>query len=506
MSTNNESSFLNDSSQFLTIPVVERFFSDTLTPIEIFHSLKDDACFLLESKDDLSSWSRYSFIGLSPFLMLYEENGTYYAENKNERLFIGSTLQEVYDRVVAHLKVKVPQVELPFSGGAVGYVGYDAVSLFEKVPEHRERKAAFKRVYLQFCKTLLAFDHVKKELTVIEYVRLKGNESEAQKIEQLHKAKQQINTLTSRLNCPNDGLPVQNLIPHVESDVFEQVTSNYEKADFLKDVEQIKEYIRAGDIFQAVLSQRFSRDITVSGFELYRMLRMVNPSPYLFYLVADGVEYIGSSPERLIQIQDGHLEIHPIAGTRKRGATQSEDDALGEELLNDEKERAEHFMLVDLARNDIGRVSSYGSVQTPVLMELTKFSHVMHLITKVTGEIASTVTPLDALMAAFPAGTVSGAPKIRAMEILNELEPTTREAYAGAVCYIGFDGNIDSCIAIRTMIKKGNTVHVQAGAGIVADSVPEMEYEETQNKARALLETIERAETMFSTKGEELHA
>ncbi|OEH93449.1 anthranilate synthase component I [Bacillus solimangrovi] len=501
MTSTQYSTFLETSNHYLTIPVVDHFFSDTLTPIEIFQSLQDEACYLLESKDELSTWSRYSFIGLNPFLILFEEDGRFIATMKDEQIANTTTLQDAYTTVIKKLKVKVPELELPFSGGAVGYIGYDAISLFEKVSPHPKDTAQNKRVYLQFCETILAFDHVKKELSLVHYIRLAGDEGEAEKENYFHEAKQKIASLIEKIEQSPRLPSVQHAMPAIEEDAFNGVRSNYEKEQFLKDVERIKEYILAGDVFQTVLSQRFSKEVTVSGFELYRMLRMVNPSPYLFYLKADNKEYIGSSPERLIQIQDKHLEIHPIAGTRRRGANSDEDRALGENLLQDEKERAEHYMLVDLARNDIGRVANYGSVETPVLMELTYFSHVMHLISKVTGTLNEEVSPLDALISAFPAGTVSGAPKIRAMEILNELEPTVRQAYAGAICYIGFDGNIDSCITIRTMTKEGSTVHVQAGAGIVADSVPENEFEETQNKARALLATIQQAERMFSTKG-----
>jgi len=250
-----------------------------------------------------------------------------------------------------------------------------------------------------------------------------------------------------------------------------------------------------------VLSQRFSLPIRITGFQLYRMLRKINPSPYLFYLQTSDAEIVGSSPEKLVQVQNRKIEIHPIAGTRRRGRTKQEDALLAEELLHDPKERAEHYMLVDLARNDIGKVAKYGTVKTPVLMEIGKFSHVMHLISKVTGELKDDVHPIDALLSAFPAGTVSGAPKVRAMQILNELEPTARGVYAGTVAYIGFDGNIDSCIAIRTAVVKDGYAYVQAGAGIVADSIPELEWKETRNKASALIKAIELAETVFAKGG-----
>ncbi|MGA9288324.1 MAG: anthranilate synthase component I family protein, partial [Anaerobacillus sp.] len=239
--------------------------------------------------------------------------------------------------------------------------------------------------------------------------------------------------------------------------------------------------------------------------DLYRVLRIINPSPYMFYLKMNNVEIIGSSPEKLVQVQDGKIEIDPIAGTRKRGRTDQEDQQLAEELLHDEKERAEHYMLVDLARNDVGRVATYGSVSVPQLMDIGRFSHVMHIISKVTGVLSHQFTSLDAVVASFPAGTVSGAPKVRAMQILNELEPTSRSIYSGAIGYIGFDGNIDSCIAIRTMVIKDGTAYVQAGAGIVADSIPENEWEETRNKASALIKAIQVAESIFDKREEQLN-
>jgi anthranilate synthase component 1 len=260
----------------------------------------------------------------------------------------------------------------------------------------------------------------------------------------------------------------------------------------------VKEYITAGDVFQTVLSQRFQVPITIKGFDLYRVLRFVNPSPYLFYIKLNDCEIVGSSPEKLIQVTNGHLEIHPIAGTRRRGKTKDEDQKLGDELLQDEKEQAEHYMLLDLARNDIGRVAKYGSIKVPMVKELHYFSHVMHLVSKVTGVIRDNVEPVEALLASFPAGTVSGAPKVRAMQIIQELEPVARNAYAGTVAYIGFDGNIDSCITIRTAILKDQTAYVQAGAGIVADSVPELEWKETINKASAVIKAIQLAEKTFS--------
>lgn len=498
MSQYNLSSFLEDTKEYLTIPIVKRYFVDTITPIQIFQNSQENASFLLESKDEASPWSRYSFIGLTPFLYVEESGGEFHIKNKiKETVLTANHFREAFRLCMEMLKVKTPQLSLPFWGGAVGVMGYDSISTFEKVPEHTKNDLKLKRFSFMFCETMIAFDHDQKELTIIQLVRLTGNESKNELTHLFSGVHEKIDSIIANIfdsRLKNEGL--QALEPMSAVD-FSDVVSNYEKADFLRDVKKIKEYIKAGDIFQAVLSQRFEIPISVKGFDLYRVLRMVNPSPYLFYLKLDEYELVGSSPERLIQIEDGHLEIHPIAGTRRRGRSKEEDDALAKELLADEKERAEHYMLVDLARNDVGRVAQYGSVRTPVLMELGRFSHIMHLISKVTGQLNPAIHPIDALLSAFPAGTVSGAPKIRAMQILQEMEPTARNVYAGTVAYLGFDGNIDSCIAIRTILVKDKKAYVQAGAGIVADSVPELEYKETINKASALIKSIKLAEKMF---------
>lgn len=501
-----KSSFLRDAEQFATIPIERRFFVDTLTPIQLFQQLNDEAVFLLESKDDGSPWSRYSFVGMNPYGFLTEEDGTFrfYDQLTGHSLEAGG-FRSVFDKTIAFLKTKPFETPVPFYGGAVGCIGYDAVSLLEPIPEHRNNDLGLRKFSFLFCETVMAFDHVDKELRVFHHVRLTGSETDEEKAVRYEKANRKIERILSMVN----QAPKSRNLFYASTDSkdvdFSRVCSNYEKSKFLSDVERIKTFIRQGDIFQAVLSQRFQVDIQVSGLDVYRALRVVNPSPYLFYLKIDGVEVVGSSPERLVQVQDGRVEIHPIAGTRKRGATKEEDNALAEDLLQDEKERAEHFMLVDLARNDVGRVAKYGTVKTPVLTEVGRFSHVMHLISKVTGELAKGKTPIDALLASFPAGTVSGAPKVRAMEILQEMEPTARNLYAGAVGYLGLDGNIDSCIAIRTLVIKDGTAYVQAGAGIVADSDPLKEWEESRNKAKALIKAIEAAEEIFADEGEAIN-
>lgn len=492
--------FLADSTNFKTVPVVSRYFADTLTPIQIFQQLESEATYLLESNDEQSPWSKFSFIGLTPFLYLTEEKGRYLVSTETEEIFAGESLKQSFEEAIRYVNVKpLEDLAIPFRGGAVGFVAYDAVEQFEPVLQ-KAGGSDQRKVHLIFCQTIIAYDHNKKELFVIELPRVTDDR---EKNEQIYFASvDRIEMLVQKMLTQEKQARLISP-PNQTTEVdFAKVRSNYEKEKFLADVIKIKEYIRSGDVFQAVLSQRFEMDITVTGLDIYRVLRMINPSPYLFYIKMKDVEIVGSSPEKLVQIQDRHVEIHPIAGTRPRGKSKEEDERLAKDLLQDEKERAEHYMLVDLARNDIGRIATYGTVKTPVLLEIGKFSHVMHIISKVTGELREDVHPLDAFVSSFPAGTVSGAPKIRAMEILKEIEPTSRGIYAGAIGYFGYDGNIDSCIAIRTLVIKNNKAYVQAGAGIVADSVPENEYEETRNKAKALLKAIEVAEEMFGKAGE----
>lgn len=496
------SSFLTDAKEHKTVPVIHQFFSDTITPIQLVQQFGDDAVFLLESNDEQSPWSRYSFIGLEPYLFLKEMNKTYYLEDlEGNRLCEADTFVDVFLEALSYVDVKQTDVPIPFRGGAVGYVAYDAIESFEPSLAS-EAPAKQPAIYFSFCKKMIAFDHHAKELFFIDFRRVGEGESENTKIfeQALQDAEQAIAKLTIQPIVHQFLKPLADV-----SDVsFEQVRSNYKKEKFLQDVETIKAHIEAGDISQAVLSQCFEIDVTVPGLDIYRVLRMVNPSPYLFYLRTDAGEIIGSSPERLFQIEDGHMEIHPIAGTRKRGKTQEEDDQLAEELLQDKKEIIEHEMLVDLAREDLGRVAEPETIETPVLKVISRFSHVMHIISKVTARIRSDVHPFEAFTSSFPAGTVSGAPKVRAMEILAELEPTKRGIYAGAIAYLGFDGNIDSCIAIRTMTLKNGVAKVQAGAGIVSDSVPEKEFEETENKAKALIKAIQLAESLFQQMEEEI--
>ena len=493
----NISTFLQTASQFRTIPIVRRFFADTLQPIQLFMALRDEAAFLLESGDDMSPWSRYSFIGVRPFMSIESDDGKqFFVKEQQQVLACTGTIQEAFAVMQQHLHVQLLSLDVPFRGGAVGYISYDFISSIEKIPYHAYNDLQMKIVHFVVCESLFAFDHVKKELLLIHYVRVHETDDEAKRVEKYEAACRTIDELARKMvhGCDEQA---HMMFDRNISVSFDRVHSNMDRQTFYEAVKNIQSYIASGDVFQTVLSQRFAIETSIDGIELYRLLRLLNPSPYLFYLKLGAEQIVGSSPEKLIQVRNRELEIDPIAGTRRRGKDEREDRALMNELLHDPKERAEHYMLVDLARNDIGRVAMYGTVRTPQFMQVGKFSHVMHLISKVTGTLRQDVHPLDALIAAFPAGTVSGAPKIRAMQIIQELEPTARNIYAGAIAYIGFDGNIDSCIAIRTSVLKNKVAYVQAGAGVVADSLPELEWKETRNKASALIHAIQLAEHVF---------
>ncbi|PWA12369.1 anthranilate synthase component I [Pueribacillus theae] len=496
-------SFLHASKSYTTVPVFERFFLDMITPIQIFQKLKENACFLLESKDSESPWSRYSFIGIDPFLILKEEENRFVARKKNGEVFTEhDSFREALNNTMKMLNPKPVGIQLPFSGGGVGYISHDGITEFEKnIDPHPENDLNITRFHFAFCEMILAYDHDQKELIVVSNVFVEEKDDETKRKLKYDLAKEKIKlTMDCLLESEAAPFPLFQMPEETSEVSFEHVRTNFEKQDFLNAVEKVKAYIAKGEISQAVISQRFDLDLTVSGLDIYRVLRVINPSPYLFYMKIDDFEIVGSSPEKLVQINGKHIEIHPIAGTRHRGKTEEEDKQLAQELLNDKKERAEHIMLVDTAKEDIGRVAEEGSVQVPDLMYIGRFSHVMHIISKVTGKLADDAQPVDALISAFPAGTLSGSPKKRAVEIIHEIEPLARNLYGGAIGYIGFDGNIDSCITIRSVFIKDQKAYVQAGAGIVADSVPEREWEETRNKAKALIKAIEIAENLFHKK------
>src|SRR5439155_239339 len=397
-------------------------------------------------------------------------------------------MQNLRATMARYKAVKVPNLP-PFTGGAVGYFGYDMVRTIEDIPNTGIDDLGIDDAVLMFFKTVLAFDHLRHQIHIITNIILEESQTSIE--DQYNEAVKEISRIESLLRAPLE-VPAST---KVAGDVV--VRSNFDKKDFLNAVVKAKEYIAAGDIFQVVLAQRFEVDLPTTPFEIYRALRIVNPSPYMYFLKMPDVTIVGASPEMLVKIHDRNVEYRPLAGTRPRGATEAEDEKLGEELLADEKERAEHIMLVDLGRNDLGRVSKYGTVRVEDLMFIERYSHVMHLASTLKAELRSDVDRWDTLMACFPAGTLSGAPKVRAMQIIDELEPTKRGVYAGTIMYVDFSNNLDSCIGLRTLVVRGNKGYIQAGAGIVADSVPESEYTETVNKSRALIRAINLAKGGF---------
>ncbi|MGE5299536.1 MAG: anthranilate synthase component I, partial [Acidobacteriota bacterium] len=371
-----------------------------------------------------------------------------------------------------------------FFGGLVGYMGYDMVRFFEPIQEAKKEGLGLPDFFFMLTDTMLIFDSLRQKIQVLSNAHIEDKSP----AEAYREAELKIEEIIAKLRAP---LVLGNTVPSGKSN---GVRSNFTKPDFLRSVEKSKEYVMAGDIVQVVLSQRFERDSAVDPFDVYRALRVINPSPYMYYLDIGEAMIVGSSPEILVRLEDGRIVLRPIAGTRKRGGTEAADKALEDELKKDPKEIAEHIMLVDLGRNDVGRVAKIGSVRVSELMAVERYSHVMHLVSNVEGELRDGLDAFDVLAACFPAGTVSGAPKVRAMEIIEELEPTRRGPYAGSVGYFSYSGNMDTCITIRTLIVKDGKVYVQAGAGIVADSEPEREYVETVNKAKGMIKAVDMAE------------
>jgi anthranilate synthase component 1 len=469
------------------VPVCKEVVADLLTPVSAFLKIAEDAdyAFLLESVEGGEHVGRYSFLGKDPFLILRARGGRTTIERggavtESDRPFI-----ETLRRLMADFRSPFVPGLPRFTGGAVGYLGYGAASWFEPVLGDlgRNEDGADDAGFMLF-DTVLAFDHVQHRILIIANARITADEDLASlyqfacaKIEFLER---ELERNLSRPERPSSsGL---------------EVAPQQTRESFEASVRTIQEHIAAGDVFQAVLSQRLDATTAAPPFDVYRALRHINPSPYMFYVRMGREAIIGASPEMLVRVEGRHIETHPIAGTRRRGRTEDEDRRLADELRRNEKERAEHVMLVDLGRNDIGRVAEVGSVRVPQFMTLERFSHVMHLVSRVEGTLAADRDRLDALVSTFPAGTLTGAPKIRAMQIIGGLEPSRRGLYGGAVGYLDFAGNLDFCIAIRTISMKDGHAVVQAGAGIVADSLPAAEYEETQDKARALLQALEMAD------------
>ncbi len=484
--------FLALAAQGTVVPLVKTVMADLLTPVSAYLRIERQAerAFLLESIEGGEKIARYSFLGCAPHTIVRARGNHVAVERADgtKETQERPMLDVLRDLMHRHQPVKLPGLP-PFSCGAVGYFGYDAVRWFERLPDAAKDDLDIDTAVVMFFANILAFDHVKHQIHIIVNVFTDGEQDGAALRDKYIAACSEIAKLEASLAAPVEPpLSARRTEPL-------QIRSNMPKGSYLAAIEKIKEYIRAGDAFQVVFAQRFETDITVHPFQIYRALRVVNPSPYMFFLKLGGEETVlGASPEMLVKCEGRQLEYRPIAGTYPRGATEAEDNQFAEALLHDEKERAEHVMLVDLGRNDLGRVAEYGSVKVADLMFVERFSHVMHLVSSLKATLRADLDCFDAFAATFPAGTVSGAPKVRAMEIIDELEPTRRGAYAGSVLYFDYSGNLDSCIALRTMYARGNRAYIQAGGGIVADSVPETEFQETVNKSRALVRAIEMAE------------
>ena len=481
--------FIRRSESGNLVPVYREILADMETPVSAYKKIaRGKYSFLLESVEGGERLARYSFVGTDPF-MVFKSKGRDVQIVERWRadkihLEDGQDPLHILEDLLARYKW-VDDPELPrFCGGAVGYIGYDTVRFFEDLPSNTIDDLDVPDCFFVFTDVLVVFDHLKHRIKVVCNPEVGSDPGTTYDL-----ATEKIDEIVKRLHetvLPPD-LHEQKEYREVEPE------SNMTKQQFEEMVEKGKEYISAGDAIQIVLSQRLQVPLETEPFNVYRALRSLNPSPYMYYLAYDDVKLIGSSPEILVTENNGVVTNRPIAGSRPRGKSEEEDIALGKELLADEKERSEHIQLVDLGRNDLGRVCKYGTVQVDELMVIERYSHIMHIVSNVRGELADGKDQFDVLRAAFPAGTLSGAPKIRAMEIIDELEPTRRATYGGAIGYFGFSGNMDTCITIRTMLVKNGVAYIQAGAGIVADSVPETEFQESMNKAGACLKAIELA-------------
>jgi len=471
------------------VPVYRRLLGDTLTPVSAFHKL-DAGPFasLFESVIGGEKVGRYSFLAADPFLWIEARQNevTVTSASGTQTFNSPDPLSELKRRVDAIRSATLDELP-PFTSGAIGYAGYDVIRYSEHLPDAPHNDRDLPDLSFAFFDHMVVFDHVNKTNVVIAMARLDRFPGDLKAA--YEDAKRRVDEIVERLEQPGETLPPADIQPGGMPSI--KYRANFTQADFEDAVRKCVEYIRAGDIFQVVISQRLELDIGCEPFEIYRTLRVVNPSPFMFYLRTPTVTLVGSSPEIMVRVVAGRVTVRPLAGTRRRGATEEEDRRLAEELLADPKERAEHVMLVDLGRNDVGRIARYRSIELTDVMTIERYSHVMHITSNVTGELAEGRDAFDALRACVPAGTVSGAPKVRAMQIIDEIEPHRRGPYAGAVGYVDFNGNMDTCIALRTLVVQNGKVYVQAGAGIVADSVPSEEYQETLNKARGLLKAIE---------------
>lgn len=471
-----EEDFKKYKRKKFVFPVVMEINGDELTPINIFYNIKGNNKFLLESAENGTKWGRYSFIGANPYLSIltYGKN-IRILKNGSELMFEGMAFD--YINKLLKINYQLFGLNIPFTGGAIGYASYDIIRQYEKLPDKNFDEINVPESYFMFYKSFICYDHFKHKILIIYNVFPDDAADYEEIIEKINMLYEEIKSGNSYHELP-------------QPDENKKIYYNFSEKEFCSIVEKAKDYIRKGDIFQVVLSQRLTVKTSSKPFDVYRRLRSKNPSPYLFYIDFDDFQIIGSSPESLVNVSGNIVTTNPIAGTRPRGKNDIEDKKLMEELLSDEKERAEHVMLVDLGRNDIGKVSEFGSIKVERFMDVDFYSHVMHIVSKASGKLRKEYTCFDALASCLPAGTVSGAPKVRAMEIIDELENVRRSFYAGAIGYFSYNGNMDMCIAIRTILFKGQNAYIQAGAGIVYDSIPELEYRETLNKAMALKEAL----------------
>lgn len=460
------------------IPVILEMNVDFMTPIGLFHSLKGKKKFLLESAECGKSWGRYSILGCNPALSIKSYGDEIWIDDGKKVDKVKGMVLDVVKEYAGRYEMPFLHHELPFFGGAVGYVGYDVAMQYYNIPSCNMDSLNIPDAFILLYKEVLVYDHFTHHAFIMHNV-LPGDEESYEDI-------------CKRLLNVKDGIISERIYAFEPASADKvEFASNFDKEGFMEIVNQAREHIELGDVFQVVLSQRYMAQARIKPFDAYRKLRTLNPSPYMFYIDFDDFQIVGSSPESLVKVQGKVVTTKPIAGTRKRGRTREEDMILKEELLKDKKEMAEHIMLVDLGRDDLGKVCRFGTVRVDKFMEIEMYSHVMHIVSTITGEINEDKDCYDALYACLPAGTVSGAPKPRAMEIIDDLENVKRGVYAGCVGYFDFSGNMDMCIAIRTIVFKDGYAHVQAGCGIVYDSIAEREYEETENKAQALKEVLQ---------------
>lgn len=483
--------FKEVAKNYNVIPIYKEILLDVDTPLSVYYKIhsKDKFNYILESVEKGEYVGRYSFIGSSENFYLRTKKNTVEIYKKGQ-IEYKSTKDPIFEikNLIKDFKPYKDENLPPFWGGFVGYIGYDIVHFYEPIPDIKSDNIKVPDIYIFLSDEVIAFDNLTNKIKIIVSAFI----DEKKDLESIYNnAIMKIESIENKLYSPLE----EKRLSLKEKDVdLTKWTSNTTKEDFIKAILKAKEYIKEGDIIQVVLSQRFKKTLKAEPLDIYRAIRVINPSPYLFYLDFKDIKIIGSSPEILVTVKDGNILTKPIAGTRPRGKDVEEDKKLMTELLSDEKERAEHIMLVDLARNDVGKVAERGSVKVDRFMYIENYSHVMHIVSDVSGRLKEGLHPLDVLKSVFPVGTVSGAPKVRAMQIIEELEPEKRGVYAGAVGYISFDGNLDTAIAIRTALVVDNTVYIQAGAGIVADSIPENEWLETVNKSKAMMKAVESVE------------